>query len=240
MKSMKRKKMKLSPVHRYGGIYSVPRKSYYWKVAKRLAKQISVSHQHLMDSPARYVRLQKANYYSCKGLMFIITFRVKGENRVSVAYTAQVWNNICNRPIQVITFDKVPGSERIPKDWEIDGSNNYDKKLSTKKMGKKGLDLFKGLSSPVPMTTVSELECRKDYGKLRIRAFYVLLKQIRSQRSWNYSRARKCASTIWQELSESTSPTLFSGILYAQLLVSRFSVDFFCRVFGWGEDDIPE
>ncbi|XP_074282149.1 uncharacterized protein LOC141606762 isoform X2 [Silene latifolia] len=134
--------------------------------------------------------------------MFKITFRVKRADGFSVAYIAQVWNNICKRPIKVITFDKVPGSERKPKDWEIDGSNNSDKKISTKKMGKKGLDLFKGLSSSVAMTS-SELDCRNDSGKLRTRAFYVLLKQIRSQRSWNYSRARKCASTIWQGLSES-------------------------------------
>ncbi|XP_074282150.1 uncharacterized protein LOC141606764 [Silene latifolia] len=204
------KKIRLSSVHLYGRAYRVSRNTTYWDMAKRMAKETSVSHQHLMDSPARYVRLLKAYCWSVKGLMFKITFRVKGENGVSVAYTAQVWSNICKRPFQVFTFDKVPGSERKPKDWEINGSNNSDKKVSTKKMGMKGLDLFKGLSSSVAMTK-SELDCRNDTGKLRTHAFYVLLEQIRSQRSWSYSRVRKSASTIWKKLPESEKMIFLGG-----------------------------
>ncbi|XP_074284431.1 uncharacterized protein LOC141609146 [Silene latifolia] len=153
-------KMKLSLAHGFRGTYPVSPNTVYWNEAKLMAKQILKSHQDKMDSPPRTVRLLKADYYSVKGLMFNITFRVKGVDGVSVAYTAEVWFNICDEGIKVLAFGKVHGSERKPKNLEVDGSNNSDKKVSTKKMGKEGLDVFKGLSSPVPMTTNSELDSR--------------------------------------------------------------------------------
>ncbi|XP_074282158.1 uncharacterized protein LOC141606767 isoform X2 [Silene latifolia] len=187
--------------HRYGGTYPVDRDSTYWDHAKSIAKQLTVSHAKYMDSdPVGPIWLLKADVYGVQGLMFMIIFRVKGSNGISVAYNAKVWLKPSNA-IEVESFGKVENSERIPKDWVPGAIYPSVKKTSTKKMGKKGLELFKGLSSPVSMTS-SELDCRNDTGKLRTRAFYILLEQIRSQRSWDYSRAGKCASTIWRKLPE--------------------------------------
>ncbi|XP_074284643.1 uncharacterized protein LOC141609491 [Silene latifolia] len=80
-------------------------------------------------------------------------------------------------------------------------SEIFEEKKSSK--GKEGLDLFKGLSTPVQTSNTDVIQGYNESSKLRIHGFHILLEQIRNQRpSLKYAMARKWASTSWRKLSE--------------------------------------
>ncbi|XP_074284578.1 uncharacterized protein LOC141609431 [Silene latifolia] len=187
-----------------GRIFSASRTCAYWKNAEELVPEIINKYKGKMESPpVGPGRLTKLNVQAATGVYYYLTLRIKREDGFIATYEAKALFQVGNLGFKIISFDKVPGSETKSK------SSKTVKTVSTKKMGKKGLDVFKGLSIPLPMAN-SEFDSRIVSGKLRTRAFCILVEQIRSQRSWNYSRAKKCASTIWKELSESEKMVFLS------------------------------
>ncbi|XP_074284582.1 uncharacterized protein LOC141609432 isoform X2 [Silene latifolia] len=172
-----------------GRIFPASRTCEYWKDAEELVPEIIDKYKHNMESPpVGPGRLTKLNVQAATGVYYYLTLRIKREDGFIATYEAKALLQVGNLGTKILSFEKVPGSETKSK------NSKTEKTESTKKMGKKGLDIFKGLSLPLPMTN-SEF----DSGE-----------QIRSQRSWNYSRAKKCASTIWKELSESEKMVFLS------------------------------
>ncbi|KAH9607445.1 hypothetical protein KSS87_019342 [Heliosperma pusillum] len=176
-----------------GRIRPALRNGEYWELANELIPEIIKLYQHKMDSPpVGPVRLTKLSLLGAMGMYLFMTLRVKGEDGILVSYESKAWLKVGNLGTKILSFQKVSGSERKSK-----SINNSEKKIV-----KERLDVFKGLSLPAEMTT-SGLDSGIVSGKLRTRAFCILVEQIRSQRSWTYSRAKKCASTIWKGFSES-------------------------------------
>ncbi|KAH9607447.1 hypothetical protein KSS87_019344 [Heliosperma pusillum] len=150
-----------------------------WKRANELIPEIIKLYQHKMDSPpVGPVRLKKLRLQATTGMYYFMTLRVKGEDGILVSYECKAWLRVGNLGIKILSLQKVPGSERKSK-----AINNSEKK----KIVKERLDVFKGLSLPAEMTT-SGLDSGIVSGKLRTRGFCILVEQIRSQRSWTYSR----------------------------------------------------
>ncbi|XP_074281904.1 uncharacterized protein LOC141606603 [Silene latifolia] len=173
-----------------GRITPAAKGTEYWKRAEKLLPEIIDKYKHTMESPpVGPGRLMSLNVQVVTGLYYYLTISIEHEDGVIATYEAKFWLQVGSLGTKILSFDKVPGSETTSK------SSETDKEVSPKK---KGLDVFKGLTLPPPMTNSGIVS-----GNLQTRAFCILVEQIRSQRNWNYSRAKKCASNIWKKLSES-------------------------------------
>ncbi|XP_074284644.1 uncharacterized protein LOC141609493 [Silene latifolia] len=190
-------RIRVNPRQSCGRIVKASRNSWYWIKAQRIVNDMAEdSHKDKMDSPpVGPVSVVKLSVQGVAGLLYFITFRVIGENGLSTDYTTDVWRKPGSQGIKISSFAKVEGSER-----EV-SSEIFEEKKSSE--GKEGLDLFKGLSTPVQTGNTDVIQGNNESSKLRIHGFHILLEQIRSQRpSLKYAMARKWASTSWRKLSE--------------------------------------